>query len=54
MILTAIGIYLATSKTGFKEGEISRIEDWKDDYPLIYESYMDNADMSKTTWDRAN
>lgn len=50
VILTAIGIYLATSKTGFKEGEISRIEDWKDDYPLIYESYMDNADMSKTTY----
>lgn len=31
-------------------GVVRRLEDWKDKHPVIYDSYMANADMSKTKY----
>ncbi len=50
LIISLTIVFIADYNKHLGEGEIVRLEEWKDEYPEIYASYMDNADMSQTTY----
>ncbi|HSR03939.1 MAG TPA: ammonia-forming cytochrome c nitrite reductase subunit c552 [Proteiniclasticum sp.] len=50
LLLLAIGIaVLSTACSGSKEGIISANE-WEEDHPEVYASYMENSEMEETTY----
>lgn len=48
--ISLVVISIAYISKPFRAGEVSQLEHWQDEYPEIYESYMANANMSKTTY----
>lgn len=50
LLLFILGGCQKSGETIVDDGKIMRVEDWKDKHSVVYQSYMANSEMKKTTY----